>query len=349
MPAVIKTKDTRHSYYFYRHGSFNMDICKYVVCLQESGFDDLTTSLMTCPEMDETTAVLGFESGTSPEKVCQDLEAFIRHVTRESAVVALDLMSLYKSESEQEMLNILSVFNDYMLSHWGKKHVMVPPIVARNEMGSLDKIVKIQTKSNSLNMEYETPPVFPFSWVMKSNARGLLVHVISNWVENGAVLSKNATKRYVHCILTYLKHSINEGLCEAHDLTSRIEPQEVAVTDNSDGAASSSSGGAEGQGPAAQDSGNAGRGRGLSGHGVSGHGVSGRGSWQRGGYRGRGGMQRGGNRGRGGSDRREDVDLRIVIAKSKVKKEVDRLKQLLVESATRKYLEDFFKDISHFK
>ena len=75
----------------------------------------------------------------------------------------------------------------------------------------------------------------------------------------------------------------------------------------------------------------------------------GRGSWQRGGYRGRGGMQRGGYRGRGGSDRRDDVDLRIVIAKSKVKKEVDRLKKLLVESATRKYLGDFFKDISNLK
>ena len=326
--GVVRTKDQNQSYHLYRRQDFNMDICRYVYCAPESVFEDMVTTLITCDEMDETTAILGFEDGTSAEKICSDLESFLRHVTRDSAVVGLDLMFLFKSEDEQEMLNVMTALNDYMLSHWNKKHVLIPPIVSPSEMGALDKLEKVQIKVNSLNMEFETPPVFPFAWLMKTNRAGSLVHVDSNWVDDGKVISKAGSKKYLQCILRYLKYSINEGLLDYHDCTSRIARPEEGGQGNAGG---------RGRGRGGHGRGRGGHGRGRGGHG-RGRGLA----------RGRIGRYRGSNRGRGGSncDQRSDTDLRVTIAKQRVKREIERLKALLVEAATRRHLQDFFADVA---
>ena len=339
MVAIVKTKDPKQSYFFYRRYNFNMDICKVVYVGVDSTFVDLRDALLRNADVDETMAFLMFEDGTEAGTVCSDMELFLRHVTRDSAVVGVDVLNLFAAESEQECLNILSVVSDFMLGHCNKRHVLIPPVVKPSQMSMLDKFETVQVKSNTYNLESETPPCYPFSWCMRKNHRGFLVHIPSNWNSAGDALSLAGAKKYLQAILRYLKYSITEGLLE-HNIESRIEkPGEGEQPGEQQGEQQVAVQGdvpvrGNGRGGQAQRGNNRGRG-------------SGRG-YSRGVRHGRGGRASRG--GRGGHSQQDpcDFDLRVTIAKQKVKKEIQRLRQLLVESATRKHMQEFFNSIGKF-
>ena len=317
------------NFYLYKRPEFSFENCRYVYIGQDNLFEDLMWTLADMPFLSHFWCFVLFQDGTSPDKLINDVEQVLSKITHDGCAIAVDVMSLYSQESEQEQTNILRVMSEYFLCHSAHRHVLVPPIVRLKDMARLSVISSIQTLSNTLNMEVGTPPCWAFRFTMRENGQKRLLQVVSNWTDGGVSLSRCGSKKYMHGVARYLEYSIHAGLKDHHDLSCRIQavtPEEGVVA-----------GVAPVPGPSAGVSRAQSRSRGSQG-GARGGNVS----------RGR----RGGHAGIVMDHQDRRVDGRVQIASRIVARELERLRQLrdyINRDITRRHITVFFNNLSKNK
>ena len=314
---IHKTKYPRDSFYLYKRPEFKYETCDFVYFGVDTSYEDFFYTIAESPELDSTWLFVMFTDGTPADKVCSDVESILKNITHDGCRLAVDIMSLFNKESEQEQCNIVRVINEYFLCNSAFRHVLIPPICRPNDMQRLNVLSSVQTLCNELNIQTATPPNWSFRWLMRQNLQKKLVHVAANWTDGGACLSRVGSKKYLHSISRYLVDSICAGLrVQGHDLTCRIQPvKEVGEGDAVPGPSTSSG--------------------------------AGRGSRSVPGGRSSGGVQRGGQDTlRGVTAGR--IDSRVQIATRRVSRELERLRSLrdfIVEDITRRHIHVFFENL----
>ena len=368
-PRIIKSKMPQSKYFFYHADGFEIKGCSIIYVGQESHYEDFAATLKRS-ECSTRVACMLFDSDATLDEIVNSIQVFTRNTGDNELKIVLDVANIFKHSTEVDPIETVKFAQEYLDCIGRVKFVVVPITIFPTEMEDLNSLAEMMIAINTLNIDRQVSPIFPFKWVMKSNALNQLSHIQSNWCADNCTLNVKGSDKYFACICRYVLYTMDAEFSNNYDLTNRIihngfTNRVSTMTDNIPVNQDNNLGGRGGHHDSSRGRGgqvNHGRGQNFRGRGGN-RGGRGGNRGGRGGKRGGRGSNRGGRGGAQGhqvvplnNQQREDplrvLDGRVIIARRQFYRQVSRLQSLrdiIVRNVTVNAISDMFDGMANLR